>query len=127
MKNRILLMPMKILPSSDRMGYYFDNEPIVLQQHPELLSSAVAFGTIQILPSGKLVCLMADHQTTGGYPRLGSIISSHLPRLAQVTPGSSLNLSPVSLDQAEKILFSQQQNLRLAASTLQQRIKSILL
>jgi antagonist of KipI len=117
---------MKILPASDRMGYYFDNEPILLPAGEELLSSAVDFGTIQILPSGKLVCLMADHQTTGGYPRLGSVISSHLPKLAQMNPGSAFSLAPVSLEEAEKRLFSQQQNLRLVASVIHEKLKSIL-
>jgi antagonist of KipI len=125
-QHKILSAQMKILPASDRMGYYFDNEPILLPEGEDLLSSAVEFGTIQILPSGKLVCLMADHQTTGGYPRLGSVISSHLPKLAQMSPGSAFSLAPVSLEEAEKRLFSQQQNLRLAASTIQEKLKSVL-
>jgi antagonist of KipI len=125
-QHKILSTQMKILPASDRMGYYFDNESILLPEREELLSSAVDFGTIQILPSGKLVCLMADHQTTGGYPTLGSVISSHLPKLAQMSPGSAFSLAPVSLDEAEKILFSQQQNLRLAASAIQEKLKPIL-
>jgi antagonist of KipI len=126
MQQEIGSMKMKILPTSDRMGYYFDNEPILLSSTEELLSSTVDFGTIQILPSGKLVCLMADHQTTGGYPRLGAIISADLPRLAQMVPGSVFTLSPASLEEAEKRLFSQQQSISLVASAIHEKLKPVL-
>jgi antagonist of KipI len=125
-QTELLSTQIKILPASDRMGYYFDNEPIFPPVKEELLSSAVDFGTLQILPTGKLLCLMADHQTTGGYPTLGSVISSHLPKLSQMSPGSAFTLAPISLEEAEKRLFSQHQKIRLVASTIQQKLKSIL-
>ncbi|TNE54095.1 MAG: biotin-dependent carboxyltransferase family protein, partial [Bacteroidetes bacterium] len=72
---------------SDRMACLL-NGPTLRQQQPEsLISGATVPGTIQLLPSGRLVVLMADGQTTGGYPRIGNIISADLPRLAQVAPG----------------------------------------
>lgn len=53
----------------------------------DLISSAVDAGTIQLLPDGNLIVLMADHQTTGGYPRIASVIKADLPKLSQVRPG----------------------------------------
>ena len=55
-----------------------------------MLSSGTTFGTIQ-LPDGQLIILMADHQTTGGYPRIATIISVDLPLLAQVGPGETIS------------------------------------
>ncbi len=93
------------------MGYQLNGEPLFLNEKKELLSSAVTFGTIQLLPNGQLVVLMADHQTTGGYPRIGHVISAHLPKLAQQNPGERVLFKAVGIDTAEKFLSIQQQEL----------------
>ena len=82
-----------ISPTSNRMGYQLMQEPLKTLASQNLLSSAVTAGTIQLLPSGQLVVLMAGHQTTGGYPRLAHVISADLPRLAQKGPGDSLRFT----------------------------------
>ena len=53
----------------------------------ELISSGIVPGTIQILPSGKPIILLADAQTTGGYPRIAVILDRDLDDLAQLRPG----------------------------------------
>jgi antagonist of KipI len=98
---------------SDRMGYQLNGHPVTLECRKEFISSAVSFGTIQLLPNGQLVILMADHQTTGGYSRIGHVISAHLPKLAQLNAGSSFHLVPVEMDVAEQLLISQHQELKL--------------
>jgi antagonist of KipI len=98
---------------SDRMGYQLSGHPVNLNCRKEFISSAVSFGTIQLLPNGQLVILMADHQTTGGYSRIGHVISAHLPKLAQLNAGNSFHLVPVELDVAEQMLISQHQELKL--------------
>lgn len=89
---------------SDRMGYRLTGPPLKLTKKLELLSSAVSFGTIQLLPDGNLIVLMADHQTTGGYPRLGHVVSVDLPLLAQLGPGDKVGFHMVSMDEAERLL-----------------------
>lgn len=107
----------RIDPRSDRMGYYLNGTPLEFRERHELLSSGVTFGTIQALPGGGMVVLMADHQTTGGYPRIGHIVSAHLPRLAQQGANDALTFEMVSLDAAEKMLLSLQSTLdRMARS-----------
>ena len=86
----VLSKSFAISPTSNRMGYQLIQEPLKTLAKENLLSSAVTAGTIQLLPSGQLVVLMAGHQTTGGYPRLAHVISADLPRLAQKGPGDSL-------------------------------------
>ena len=92
---------------SDRMGSLLNGPSLQLQQPMELVSSGVDFGTIQLLVGGQLIILMADHQTTGGYPRIGNIISAHLPKLAQLHAGSSIRFSITDIRTAEQMLFSQ--------------------
>jgi len=82
-----------ISATSNRMGYQLVQAPLKMVSTGAMLSSAVTAGTIQLLPSGQLVVLMAAHQTTGGYPRVAHVISADLPRLAQMGPGESLRFT----------------------------------
>ena len=88
---------------SDRMGYRLTGDPLKLTNNLEMLSSAVCFGTIQLLPDGDLIVLMADHQTTGGYPRLGHVISLDLPLLAQLGPNDKVGFHLISINEAEDL------------------------
>lgn len=98
--------------ASDRMAYRLNGPCLFLVTEADLLSSAVCFGTVQLLPNGQLVVLMADHQTTGGYPRIAQIISADLPSLAQLNPGNSFNLVLGDLETAEEALVAQQKYLQ---------------
>jgi antagonist of KipI len=97
---------------SNRMGYRLDGQALLLSRKKESLSSAVNFGTIQLLPNAQMIVLMADHQTTGGYPRIGHVASSSLPTLAQVSVGDSIAFDLVTHDEAEANYLQQQQNLQ---------------
>ena len=90
-----------VSPNSNRMGFRLKGEPITLDKPFELLSSAASFGTIQLLPDGQLIVLMADHQTSGGYPRIGHVITRDLPLIAQLGPGDKVAFHLIDLDEAE--------------------------
>ena len=111
-QEKFLKNPFYISHNSDRMGYRLASEPLNLIEKMELVSSGVSFGTIQLLPDGQLIVLMADHQTTGGYPRLGNIISTHLPKLAQMKAGDNINFKFTDHQTAEAVLIKQQQHLQ---------------
>lgn len=102
-----------IHPSSDRMGYQLKGSPMVMDRPVELVSSAVSFGTVQLLPDGQLIVLMADHQTTGGYPRIAHVISAHLPKLAQLRPCDAIQFKRVDAIAAETLLTAQQKELHI--------------
>ena len=70
-----------------------------------MLSEGVTYGTIQVPPNGQPIILMADRQTTGGYPKIGQVISADLPSLAQLRPGATIQFKEVSLEEAEKELL----------------------
>ena len=98
-----------ITNQSDRMGYRLAGDNLSLKIPTELISSPVGFGTIQLLPNGQLIILMADHQTTGGYPRIANVICADLPKLAQLPVNSTIHFQFVLPEQAEEMLISTHQ------------------
>lgn len=90
--------------NSNRMGYRLTGDPVFLTEPTELISTAVTKGTIQLLPSGQPLVLMADHQTTGGYPRIGHVISADIPKLAQFEPGETIRFKEISIAEAHNRL-----------------------
>ena len=88
-------------PRSDRMGYRLDGPALSLVNPRDLLSEAVTTGTVQVPPEGRPIVLMADAQTTGGYPRIAQVIEADLPVLGQLRPGDALRFVPVGLAEAE--------------------------
>ena len=111
-KDRLQHTSFAISHASDRMAYRLNGPPLLANQEVNLLSSAVCFGTVQLLPNGQLIILMADHQTTGGYPRIAQIITADLPVLSQLNPGNSFNLTLSDLETAEDALIAQQKYLQ---------------
>ncbi len=110
-----------ITHQSNRMGYRLAGEPLYLSQRMDMASSPVDFGTIQLLPDGNLIILMADHQTAGGYPRIGSVIKADLPKLAQLGVNGKVAFKMISLAEAELLLLSMEKQLdEIKSSCLQQ-------
>jgi antagonist of KipI len=97
--------------NSNRMGFRLQGEPLYLLNDKELVSSAVNFGTIQLLPDGQMIILMADHQTTGGYPRIAHVIPTDLPLLAQLGANDKVAFHLISLQEAENLLIEFENNL----------------
>ncbi|WP_109077091.1 5-oxoprolinase/urea amidolyase family protein [Aggregatibacter kilianii] len=89
--------------NSDRMGYRFQGDVLELKKPLEMLSHAIQFGSVQVPPSGQPIILMADAQTTGGYPKIANVIEADLGSLAQVRLGSTINFEAVTLEQAAKL------------------------
>lgn len=96
---------------SDRMGFRLQGKPIFPLEKKELVSSAVNFGTVQLLPDGQLIVLMADAPTSGGYPRLAHVIEADLPLVAQLGAGDKLAFHLISSAEAENILLDFEKNL----------------
>ncbi len=102
----------EVSSKSDRMGFRLIGQAVELSDRSEMISSAVSFGTIQALPDNQLIILMADHQTTGGYPRLAHVISRDLPLIGQLGPGDKVAFQLVTLDTAEKLYLEFERNLK---------------
>ncbi|WP_230150016.1 biotin-dependent carboxyltransferase family protein [Pedobacter sp. Bi27] len=98
---------------SNRMGYHLSGKPLVRKVKKELLSTAVTPGVIQVTGSGDLVILMADCQTTGGYPRIAHVAAVDLPLCAQLKPGDTIHFSEISRDEAEALYLEREHDLSL--------------
>lgn len=96
---------------SNRMGYRLQGEPLYLLDEISLISSAVNFGTIQLLPNGQIIILMADHQTSGGYPRIANVFSLDLPLLAQLNPNDKIAFHLISQTEAERLVLQHEKDL----------------
>ena len=105
---------------SDRMGYRLAGGELRLREGRELVSSAVTFGTVQVPPDGQPIVLMADRQTTGGYPKIAQVASVDLPLLAQVRPGGRVRFQAVSLREAQRLYLSREQGIRKLRAGLEQ-------
>ncbi len=98
--------------TSNRIGYRFQEKRILRSSAKDLLSTAVCPGTLQVSYDGSLILLMADSQTTGGYPRIAHVAHVDMPICAQLKPGDQVFFSAISRNEAEKNLLQQEKNLR---------------
>ncbi|MCK9911456.1 hypothetical protein MXD81_20050, partial [Microbacteriaceae bacterium K1510] len=71
--------PYLVTTQSDRMGYRLQGEKLQHIAGADIITDAVATGAIQVPASGDPILLLADRQTTGGYPKIGTVISVDLP------------------------------------------------
>ncbi|MDF7670395.1 biotin-dependent carboxyltransferase family protein [Orbaceae bacterium ESL0721] len=98
----------QISPNSNRMGFRLNGGELKRTCDSELLSHGVLAGVIQVPHNGQPIILLSDAQTTGGYPRIGTIIAADLYRLAQIPLGESIHFIPCTLAEAEKAWVEQQ-------------------
>lgn len=110
-REALLTAAFRIMPQSDRMGCRLSGPVLRLEQPQELISEAVAPGTVQVPPGGNPIVLTADRQTTGGYPRIAQMISADLRLIAQLRPGQTLAFAEVSLQEAERLYIEQEREL----------------
>jgi antagonist of KipI len=97
-----------VSPDSDRMGVRLEGPELKRIDQSDLISEAVAPGTIQIPPSGKPILLLGDCQTIGGYPRIAHVITVDLGVAAQLRAGDHVHFSEVSLSDAHRLLLERE-------------------
>jgi biotin-dependent carboxylase-like uncharacterized protein len=86
---------------SDRMGMRLAGRPIKHLRGFDIISDGIAPGSIQIPGNGQPIVLLADRQTTGGYPKIATVISADLPALGRLATGATVAFEPVTIGQAE--------------------------
>lgn len=109
-------------PQSDRMGLRLTGPALTRAGSGDLLSSAVAPGTVQVPPDGHPVILMADAQTIGGYPQAAHVIAVDLPLVAQLRPGDSLQFVEVTLAEAQRLAQARERELAILHEGLAQKL-----
>ncbi len=96
-----------ITADSNRMGFRLGGAPLAraaaVDGSDEILSGPTCLGSVQVPANGQPIVLMADHQTTGGYPRIAEIAWADVPRLAQLAPGGKLHFARCNLEIASQL------------------------
>jgi allophanate hydrolase len=110
----------RVSKDADRMGMRLDGP---LLQHCagwDIISDAIATGSIQVPGSGQPIILLADHQTTGGYPKIATVISADLPLVGRRRPGDPIRFVAVSVETAEAAYREEERRLAELVAGLEQ-------
>lgn len=99
----------QLTPEADRMGARLQGPPIAHRGPTGIVSDGVVAGSVQAPPDGQPIVMLADHQTTGGYPKIATVVRADLPLLAQCLPGDSaascvVRFAAVTLAEAQRTL-----------------------
>jgi antagonist of KipI len=97
-----------VSPDSDRMGVRLEGQELKRIDESDLISEAVAPGTIQVPPSGKPILLLGDCQTIGGYLKIAHVTTVDLGIAAQLRAGDRVRFSEVSLADAHRLLLDRE-------------------
>lgn len=93
----------QVSTTSDRMGYRLEGKPLRHSQSADLISEGMTIGSIQIPADGQPIVMMADCGTTGGYPKIASVIRADLPLVVQCTPGKdSVRFRETTIEAAQR-------------------------
>ncbi len=91
-----------ITTESDRMGYRLDGPKIEHIDGPDIISDGISFGSVQVPGHGSPIIMMADRQTTGGYTKIGTVITPDLSILAQMKPNTKIKFENISIEESQK-------------------------
>lgn len=116
----------RLTSQSNRMGFRLEGPALEAKDSKELLSEGVTFGTIQVPSSGQPIILMADHQTTGGYPKIGQLISAHFARLAQLQPGTKIKFTLIPLEEAEDTYIQREYFIKQIQKSISLKISGLI-
>jgi len=108
----------KVSPDSNRMGFRLAGPVLARAEALEILSEPACLGTVQVPANGLPIALMADRQTTGGYPKIAEIAAADVPRLAQLAPGGKVQFARCTLEQAGELRRVLRQRLDAALRAL---------
>ena len=111
-QEKIFHTDLTISTRSNRMGYRLEGEKFELKEKVEMVSTPVTSGIMQVTHEGDPIILMADAQTTGGYPRIARVCAAHIPMLAQKRPGEKIQFKEISEEESEVLLSMMKETMR---------------
>jgi antagonist of KipI len=103
--------PFVVDAASNRMGFRLRGPILRHVRHGEMLSDATTLGALQVPAAGQPILLMADRQTTGGYPSLATVITADIGLAGQLAPGDSISFVVATVREAMAALIAQEQAL----------------
>jgi antagonist of KipI len=112
-----------VTADSNRMGARLEGPVLRRNEDVDLVSEAVAPGTIQVPPSGQPIVLLGDCQTIGGYPKIAHVITVDLPIAAQLHAEDRVRFREVSLAEAHQLLWQRERDLQCFKTGLSLRAR----
>ncbi len=103
--------PYRIASSSNRMGFRLSGPPLAHTRGADVISDATPLGVVQVPASGQPILLMADRQTSGGYPKIATVITADIGLAGQLGPGDTISFAVCSPGEAMTALIGQEQHL----------------
>ena len=100
-----------ISPHVDRMGFRLQGPKLAHANGHNIISDGIVAGSIQVPGTGEPIVLLADAQTTGGYPKIATVISADLPLIGRRPPGASVRFMAVTQEQGEAARREQEREL----------------
>ncbi|SHJ64112.1 allophanate hydrolase [Shimia gijangensis] len=129
--NRFVTDQFKVTDAYDRMGMRLDGPMLNLEDALSIPSEPITRGSVQVSGDGVPTVLLADHQTTGGYPKIATVISCDTCRLTQLRSGQSVRFAPVTAQKAVDVARQYATNkarylaqIAVPRGTLEQRLMS---
>jgi antagonist of KipI len=114
--------PFRVSAESNRVGTRLDGPRLALAAPLELVSEAVAHGTLQLPAGGQPIALMAEHPTIGGYPRIAQVAAIDLPRLAQRRPGDAVRFEEIGIDESQTRYLERERELARLCESIAMRL-----
>jgi antagonist of KipI len=100
--------PYVVAGNSDRMGFRLQGPRLTHARGADIISDATPLGVLQIPASGQPILLMADRQTTGGYPKIATVIAADMAVAGQLAPDDTITFAVCTLADAMKALIAQE-------------------
>jgi len=92
-----------VSPATDRMAILLDGPKLEHTAGHDIISDGIALGSIQVPGHGRPIVLMADRQTTGGYPKVATVISADLPALGRSRIGDKVSFQETTVEEAQQL------------------------
>jgi antagonist of KipI len=105
--DELITNPYRLTSRSDRMGYRLEGPKLAHAGSGHHISDGTAMGALQVPPDEQPILLMADRQTTGGYPKIAVVISADLHLAGQLMPGDTVTFRMTTLPEAQVLIKAQ--------------------
>jgi allophanate hydrolase len=110
-----------VSPQSDRMGFRLEGPVLPHAKGCDIVSDGIVTGSIQVPGSGKPIVLMVDNQTTGGYPKIATVISTDIPVIGRRKPGRTIRFTGVEVGVAQRLRREQETAIERELATMIER------
>ena len=100
------------------MGYRLEGPCIQHKEKADIISDGIPFGAVQVPGDGLPIILLADRQTTGGYTKIATVISTDISKVAQAKPGDKVRFQQVTEDEASIALEEYEQRIQTVSHLL---------